>query len=121
MASKKDQPLMHSLQLETLLNFIRLEIEFAFSVENGGRYGRRELRQRMRIAEIKMRQALTEIPMGAYGMGPEQPDDEANEEDLEAIEDGGAPAMPAPPEEEEVNLDDVLDDEEGQDVQVSRV
>jgi hypothetical protein len=77
MAEKKSHPLMHPIQLTWLKAFIRTEIEFAFSVENGGRYGRRDLRRRMRQVEKTLDEVLTEVPMANFGIDSSE---DSNEE-----------------------------------------
>lgn len=67
---------MHPAQLEALIVFIQDEIEFAFSVENGGRYGRNGLRDRMRESRNRLITLLTVTPMSAFGLGAEEEENE---------------------------------------------
>ena len=116
MAEKKSYPLMHPAQWEMLQAFIRTEIEFALSVEDGGRYGRRGLRARMRAIAEECTKVLCTLPMSSFGMDPNSEGDEPGE--LEEVQEG---------ESAEINSDSWLsaqpsdDDEEEERHEVSRL
>lgn len=69
MAKRGQKPFMTRGMLDLLREMVQLEIEFAFSVENGGRYGRDVLRDRMRHNREKMDDIFTKYPVDNLGLG----------------------------------------------------
>lgn len=100
----KDRPLMHKAQLMALQEWVKCEIEFAFSVENGGRYNRENLRARCREARKDVRELLTEIPLGQFGLGSSEEEDDAHLE--AAVSSGGGLSELLPERQEEEEDDD---------------
>jgi hypothetical protein len=98
----KDTPLMHQAQLQSIVNWVTTEIEFAFSVENGGRYNRNDLRRRMRFARRQMENYLTERPKSDFGMADGGSGEDENE-DAALTEAANAP--------DNENEPDLFDDE----------